>query len=64
DPCHVNGDDGLLQVEKAVDAAQVTINQQLAENQVLRTELKRKSEELETYTFVLSNLFYPSDWQT
>ncbi|XP_068637908.1 uncharacterized protein [Aristolochia californica] len=41
--------ESLLQVMKAVEAAENTIKQQLEENNHLRTELQRKGEELERY---------------
>ncbi|XP_073140503.1 uncharacterized protein [Henckelia pumila] len=53
---NVNGNDGLFQVMKAVEAAEATIKQQVEENNRLRSELQRKNEELEKF-----NLGYPRD---
>ncbi|KAG9449990.1 hypothetical protein H6P81_009955 [Aristolochia fimbriata] len=41
--------ESLLQVMKAVEAAENTIKQQLEENNLLRTELQKKDQELERY---------------
>ncbi|KAL3835134.1 hypothetical protein ACJIZ3_009870 [Penstemon smallii] len=49
DPINVNGNDGLFQVMKAVEAAEATIKQQVEENIRLRSELQKKDEELEKY---------------
>ncbi|CAI9763378.1 unnamed protein product [Fraxinus pennsylvanica] len=45
----INGNDGLFQVMKAVDAAEATIKQQVEENNRLRFELQKKIQELEKY---------------
>ncbi|KAL7086387.1 hypothetical protein ACP275_13G000700 [Erythranthe tilingii] len=47
DPYNLNGSDGLFQVMKAVEAAELTIKQQVEENNRLRSELQKKNEELE-----------------
>ncbi|VFQ70685.1 unnamed protein product, partial [Cuscuta campestris] len=44
-----NKNDGLFQVIKAVEAAEITIKQQVEENNQLRFELQKKILELETY---------------
>ncbi|XP_042027670.1 uncharacterized protein LOC121774860 isoform X1 [Salvia splendens] len=49
DPYSINGNDGLFQVMKAVEAAEATIKQQVEENNRLRSELQKKNEELENY---------------
>ncbi|KAI3454260.1 hypothetical protein Pfo_010923 [Paulownia fortunei] len=49
DPINVNGNDGLFQVVKAVEAAEATIKQQVEESNRLRSELHKKNEELEKY---------------
>ncbi|KAG8389467.1 hypothetical protein BUALT_Bualt02G0232400 [Buddleja alternifolia] len=49
DAYNINGNDGLFQVMKAVEAAEATIKQQVEENNRLRSELQKKSEELEKY---------------
>ncbi|XP_073065033.1 uncharacterized protein [Primulina eburnea] len=46
---NVNGNDGLFQVMKAVEAAEATIKQQVEENNRLRSELQKKNEELEKF---------------
>ncbi|KAK4437537.1 hypothetical protein Salat_0087600 [Sesamum alatum] len=49
DPYNINGNDGLFQVMKAVEAAEATIKQQVEENNRLRSELQKKTEELVRY---------------
>ncbi|XP_057787731.1 uncharacterized protein LOC131004975 isoform X2 [Salvia miltiorrhiza] len=49
DPYSINGNDGLFQVMKAVEAAEATIKQQVEENNRLRSELQKKNDELENY---------------
>ncbi|XP_073286178.1 uncharacterized protein [Primulina huaijiensis] len=44
---NINGNYGLFQVMKAVEAAEATIKQQVEENNRLRSELQKKNEELE-----------------
>ncbi|KAL9459050.1 hypothetical protein AB3S75_002438 [Citrus x aurantiifolia] len=44
-----NNNDSLFQVMKAVEAAEATIRQQIEENNLLRTELHKKIQELEKY---------------
>lgn len=44
-----NNNDSLFQVMKAVEAAEATIKQQVEENNLLRTELHKKIQELEKY---------------
>ncbi|XP_051152019.1 uncharacterized protein LOC127265999 [Andrographis paniculata] len=49
DPYSINGNDGLFQVMKAVEAAEATIKQQVDENNRLKAELQQRIEELERY---------------
>lgn len=44
-----NNNDSLVQVIKAVEAAEATIKQQVEENTLLRTELQKKNQELEKF---------------
>ncbi|XP_073023436.1 uncharacterized protein [Primulina eburnea] len=47
DHININGNDGLFQVMKAVEAAEATIKQQVEENNRLRSELQKKNAEFE-----------------